>query len=152
MAAKREFTKRELYERLSFEQYRVTQFGATERPFDNEFHRFDGDGTYHCIVCDEALFSSDHKFNSGTGWPSFWESLDDNRIDCNAERQGSGIENSCATCGAHLGHLFEDRKTPTRQRYCMNSASLRFAPAEPEARSRVERDPRKREKSAQSHD
>ena len=124
------FSKQELLSRLTFEQFRVTQFGRTERPFSDEVHKFSSEGVYHCIVCDEALFSSDHKFNSGTGWPSFWAPIDCDRIIGLPDPKGaSGVENSCGECGAHLGHLFDDLKTPTRQRYCINSASLRFHPA-----------------------
>ena len=131
MAQTKHFPKEELLARLTFEQFRVTQFGRTEPAFDNEYHKLDDEGAYHCVVCDEPLFNSDRKFNSGTGWPSFWEPIDAERIQNSHElKDVSYVENSCATCGAHLGHLFGDLKTPTKQRYCMNSASLRFEPSD----------------------
>lgn len=124
------FSLEELYERLTFEQFRVTQYGRTEPAFDNEFHRFTGVGTYHCVVCSEPLFESVAKYNSGTGWPSFWAPIDRARITNPEKPSGlSYAENTCVACGAHLGHVFEDRKTPTRLRFCINSASLRFVAA-----------------------
>jgi len=127
MAPKQQHSKQELFHRLSFEQYRVTQFGRTEQPFADDCHRSTGEGHYHCVVCDVPLFSSAAKFNSGTGWPSFWEPIAEGAISNSAEpRSGARCANSCASCGAHLGHLFDDLKTATQLRYCMNSASLRF--------------------------
>ena len=127
MAPTKQYPKAELFERLTFEQYRVTQFGRTERPFVDDCHRSTGEGHYHCVVCDVPLFSSASKFNSGTGWPSFWEPMSEALITNSAEpKAGAPFANSCASCGAHLGHLFDDLKTPTQLRYCINSASLRF--------------------------
>ena len=130
MSAEQKESREDLAARLTFEQFRVTQYGRTEKPFENEYHKFTGEGRYHCIVCDEALFESDTKFNSGTGWPSFWEPID-NALLTNAGELGdhSYAENACVRCGAHLGHVFDDAKTPTNLRYCMNSASLRFVQA-----------------------
>ncbi len=125
------FTEAELRERLTAEQYRVTQKAGTERPYTNEYHDKSDAGVYHCVVCDEALFSSDTKYNSGTGWPSFYAPIDSDRIGNRKDRKWfiTRIENVCANCDAHLGHVFSDGTTPTNARYCMNSASLRFKPA-----------------------
>ncbi len=131
---KTEFTDAELRERLTDEQYRVTQKAGTERPYSNEYHNKKDDGSYHCVVCDEELFSSETKYDSGTGWPSFYAPVDDDKIENRSDRKLiiKRTENVCAGCGAHLGHVFKDRSTPTNARYCMNSASLNFKPAEDE--------------------
>lgn len=129
--AKKTFTKEELKARLTSEQYRVTQRAGTERPYANEYHDNKASGTYECVVCAEPLFSSDAKYDSGTGWPSFWAPVSDDKIENRKDRKMiiARTENLCATCGAHLGHVFRDRSTPTRNRYCMNSASLHFVPS-----------------------
>lgn len=129
MTPETQFSREELLARLTFEQFRVTQFSRTERPFGNDVHKAKGIGTYHCVVCDKALFSSDTKFNSGTGWPSFWEAIDEERVVDAPETDGDSVlQSRCSRCNAHLGHLFDDRKTPTNKRYCLNSVSLRFVP------------------------
>ena len=122
----------ELRQRLTPLQYKVTQQAGTERPYTGEHYATTDDGTYHCVVCDEPLFSSDTKYNSGTGWPSFWAPIDDEAIENRTDRKMiiARTENLCANCGAHLGHVFKDRTTPTKARFCMNSASLNFVPAE----------------------
>ncbi len=120
----------ELRERLTPEQFHVTQEGGTERAFSGIYDDTKTPGTYRCIVCDTALFRSNTKFDSGTGWPSFWEAIAPDTVTLHEDRQFGmvRIEAVCATCGAHLGHVFPDGPRPTGDRYCMNSASLRLDP------------------------
>ncbi len=128
--AKVHYTEEELRSRLTKEQYRVTQEAGTEPAFANEYHENTEDGVYHCIVCDEALFSSENQFNSGTGWPSFDAPISNDKIENRTQRKWfiTTVENVCANCDAHLGHVFSDGRTTTNARYCMNSASLNFVP------------------------
>ena len=119
--------KKELRERLSEEVYRVTQEGATEPPFSGEYYKTEDDGMYHCAVCGAALFDSKTKFDSGTGWPSFYDTTGTDTLRLSVDESGGMVrtEVSCRKCGAHLGHLFEDAPdTPTGQRYCINSCAL----------------------------
>ncbi len=119
-------TDEELRQRLTPLQYEVTQRAGTEPAFTGETWDAKDPGTYHCVVCDEPLFRSDAKFDSGTGWPSFWEAVDPAKVTLVEDRAHFMVrtEVRCATCGAHLGHLFPDGPKPTGERYCMNSASL----------------------------
>jgi peptide-methionine (R)-S-oxide reductase len=125
-------TDDELRQRLTPLQYEVTQRAATERPFTGEYWNVDDDGTYHCIVCDEPLFSSETKYDSGSGWPSFTEAIDPEKVTLREDRSHGMVrtEAVCATCGAHLGHVFPDGPGPTGDRFCMNSASLKLEPAD----------------------
>ncbi|HXG26126.1 MAG TPA: peptide-methionine (R)-S-oxide reductase MsrB [Candidatus Binatia bacterium] len=111
-------------------QYAVTQHGDTERAFTGIYWDNHDAGTYRCVVCRTPLFDSDTKYESGTGWPSFYDVIESGRV---ATREDNSfgmrrIEARCGTCGAHLGHVFPDGPHPTGLRYCMNSASLEFEP------------------------
>lgn len=127
-----EFEKVDLRQRLSPLQYRVTQEAGTEQAFTGEYWDSKQPGTYRCVVCDAELFSSDTKYDSGSGWPSFWEALDPGAVDLHEDRSLGMVrtEVTCANCGAHLGHLFPDGPQPSGQRYCMNSASMKLEPTE----------------------
>ena len=124
-------TDDELRQRLTPEQYEVTQHAGTERAFTGAYWNTKDPGTYRCIVCDAPLFSSETKYESGRGWPSFWQALDPSRVTLTEDRAHGMVrtEVTCANCGAHLGHLFPDGPQPTCDRYCMNSASLRLDPS-----------------------
>jgi methionine-R-sulfoxide reductase len=125
----------ELKRALTPLQYKVTQEEGTEPPFRNEYWDKKEPGIYVDVVSGEPLFSSLDKYDSGTGWPSFWEAIDPAKVELHEDKSMfmTRTEVRCATCGAHLGHVFPDGPAPTGDRYCMNSASLRLDPDADEA-------------------
>jgi len=125
--------KDEWKDKLTSEQKHVLLDKGTERPFTGELLNNKKDGMYVCAACGTPLFSSETKFDSGSGWPSFWDAIDDSKVNLVPDHS-LGMERTevqCATCGGHLGHLFNDGPTPTGQRYCLNSVSLDFKKISP---------------------
>jgi peptide-methionine (R)-S-oxide reductase len=133
MSERIEKTDAEWRAELTPEQYRVLREKGTERPFSGQYWQTNDEGVYVCAGCGEPLFTSDAKFDSRCGWPSFYDALDKSKVELHEDRTHGMIrtEVTCKRCGGHLGHVFDDGPMPTGQRYCINSVSIDFKPEQP---------------------
>ena len=134
MSSKLQKSEQEWREQLTPEQYHVTRRRGTERAFTGEYYNSKEPGTYRCTCCGQELFSSSAKFDSGCGWPSFFQPLSEENVENEADNSHGmrRTEVHCSRCNAHLGHVFDDGPNPTGLRYCINSVSIKHEPKSPE--------------------
>ena len=128
MPDKKNLSDQHWKEKLTLEQYEICRNKGTEPPFSGEYLNTKTTGTYHCLCCGNALFHSKKKFDSGTGWPSFWDPIDVRSVSTQEDLSMSAVRTEvlCKQCDSHLGHVFKDGPQPTGLRYCINSVSLKF--------------------------